>query len=192
MRRRPRHPTVPSRPWTPAERKVVLHGFLGRLSVAIEPLVVGIFFALMPVGLLLRKQETALLLTPIFAFGALVFLAYATILMVPSTRALLETFGRIYSVDGYVRYTRRATDGHLTFWVAVLDSDRCVLGEWPLNAWPRAIGDRELWPALVEFSQHGGIHRIDGRSTGVLPMRLAALGIGVSTDPGLNRESDLI
>jgi hypothetical protein len=35
-------------------------------------------------------------------------------------------------------------------------------------------------PAHVEFSHYGGIHRIDGRSTGVLPARLPALGIGAS------------
>ena len=81
-----------------------LRGFFGRLSVAIEPLVVALFFSLLPLGLLLRRQETAHLLAPIFGLGALMFLAYAIALMVPCTRALLDTFGRIYSVDGYVRY----------------------------------------------------------------------------------------
>lgn len=182
-----RHETVPSRPWTRAERRVVLQGFFGRLSVAIEPLIVGAFFSLLPVGLFLRKQETALLLTPVFGLAGLGFLAYAIILMVPCTRALIETFGPIYIVDGYVQYLRRAENGHISYSVAALDADRVILGEWPLSAWPKAIGERELWPALVEFSPHGGIHRIDGRPTGVLPASMPALGIGVAADDRLKR-----
>lgn len=170
-----------SRPWTRAERRVVLRGFFGRLSVAIEPLVVALFFSLLPLGLLLRRQETAHLLAPIFGLGALMFLAYAIALMVPCTRALLDTFGRIYSIDGYVRY-RDATKPYEapSYFAAVLDADRCVLGEWPLGTRPRALDRRELWPALIEFCRYGGILRIDGRSTGVLPEHLPPLGIGAS------------
>jgi hypothetical protein len=187
MLRRSRHETVPSRPWTRAERRVVLQGFFGRLSVAVEPLIIGVFFSLLPLGLFLRKQETALLLTPVFGLGALGFFAYAIILMIPCTRALFETFGPIYTVDGYVHYRRRAENGHMSFSAAVLDAHRVVLGEWPLSTWPQAIGERELWPALVEFSPYGGIHRIDGHPTGVLPARISALGIGVAADDRLKR-----
>ena len=165
----------------------MLQGFFGRLSVAVEPLIIGAFFSLLPLGLFLRKQETALLLTPVFGLAALGFLAYAIILMVPCTRALFETFGPIYIVDGYVHYLRRAENGGITYAVAVLDAERVILGEWALSVWPKAIGDRELWPALVEFSPYGGIHRIDGHSTGVLPGRIPALGIGVAADDRLKR-----
>ena len=34
--------------------------------------------------------------------------------------------------------------------------------------------------ARVEYSEYGGIHRIDGRSTGVLPESLPTLGIGAT------------
>jgi hypothetical protein len=182
---------VASRPWTRAERRVVLRGFFGRLSVAIEPLIVALFFSLLPVGLLLRRQESAHLLGPIFGLGAAMFFTYAIALMVPSTRALLDTFGRIYSVDGYVRY-RDATRPYEapSYFAAVLDAHRCVLGEWQLDARPRALDRRELWPALVEFCSYGGILRIDGRSTGVLPEQLPPLGIGAAQQAFADRSRD--
>ena len=154
------------RAWTRAERRVVARGFLGRLTIAIEPLIVAIFLALLPIGLLLRQQEVAPLLAPIFAAAAIGFLAYAIALIWPSAHAVLETFGPIYTVDGYIRYrTSPTAQGY----VAVLSHDRQVLGEWPLRELPSWSGKRELWPALVEFSRNGGIHKIDGRPTGVLP-----------------------
>jgi len=160
---------------------VVLRGFFGRLTIAIEPLIVAVFFALLPLGLLLRHQEIVLFIAPIFAFAALTFLAYGIALIVPSARAVLETFEPIYVVDGYVHY--RAADGmRAQHAVAVLSADRQTLGEWPLREWPASIGRRNLWPVLVEFSRYGGIHKIDGRPTGVLPAEIAPFGIGVAQD----------
>jgi len=98
---------------------------------------------------------------------------------VPPARAVLETFAPIYTVDGYVRY-RTAPAAHPKYYVAVLTADRETLGEWPLREWPSSIGERVLWPVLVEFSPHGGIHRIDGRTTGVLPTETTPLGIGIA------------
>ena len=184
MRRRQREwqsPDVARRAWTRAERRVVLRGFFGRLSIAIEPLIVAVFFALLPIGLLLRRQEIALLLAPIFAFAAIAFLAYAIALIVPSGHALLETFAPIYTVDGYIRY-RTSRTAQPEYYVAVLSADQRTLGEWPLSEWPPSIGRRELWPVLVEFSRYGGIHKIDGRPTGVLPSEIAPLGVGVAQD----------
>jgi hypothetical protein len=172
---------VARRTWTRAERRVVLRGFLGRLTIAIEPLVVAGFFALLPIGLLLRRQEIALLLAPIFAGAAIAFLAYAIVLIVPPARAVLATFAPIYTVDGYVRY-RAAQAAPPEYYVAVLSADREMLGEWPLHEWPASIGERELWPVMVEFSRYGGIHKIDGRATGVLPAKLAPFGVGVARD----------
>src|ERR1700676_1653421 len=172
---------VARRAWTRAERRVVLRGFFGRLSIAIEPLIVAVFFALLPIGLVLQKQEIALLLAPIFAFAAITFLAYAIALIVPSAHAVLETFAPIYTVDGYVRY-RALRTAPPEYYVAVLSADREALGEWPLREWPRSIGQRELWPVLVEFSRHGGIHKIDGRPTGVLPSEIAPFGVGVAQE----------
>jgi hypothetical protein len=186
---RERHPSdVARRAWTRAERRVVLRGFFGRLSIAIEPLVVAVFFALLPIGLLLRQQEIALLLAPIFAFAAIAFLAYATALIVPSAHAVLQTFAPIYTVDGYVRY-RALRKAQPEYYVAVLSADRQTLGEWPLREWPPSIGQRELWPVLVEFSRYGGIHKIDGRSTGVLPAEIAPFGVGVAARDAERRAS---
>ena len=172
---------VARRAWTRAERRVVLRGFLGRLSIAVEPLVVAVFFAVLPVVLALQKQELALLVAPIFGFAALAFLAYAIVLIVPSAHAVLETFAPIYMVDGYIEY-RASEDVPPQYYVAVLSADRQKLGEWALREWPRSIGKRVLWPVIVEFSRYGGIHKIDGRPTGVLPSEISPLGIGVAKD----------
>jgi len=180
-RREPPGFDVARRPWRRAERRVVLRGFFGRFTIAIEPLIVGIFFALLPIGLLLRRQEIALLLAPIFAVGAIAFFLYAIFLIAPSARAVLETFAPIYTVDGYVRYRATGTSPP-EYFVAVLNAERQVLGEWPLRQWPKSIGDRLLWPVVVEFSRYGGIHKIDGRSTGVLPADISPFGVGVARD----------
>jgi hypothetical protein len=181
--------SVALRRWTRAERRVVFRGFIGRFGIAIEPLIVAAFFSLLPIGLVLRKQETALLLAPIFGCAALAFLAYAVVLLLPSVRAMMETFGSILVVDGYVQYRRRQQPGGATYSVAVLDSERAVLGEWPLREWPSSIGERDTWPALVEFSRLGGIHRIDGRLTGVLPSEIAPFGIGIAQHAAVRRAS---
>jgi hypothetical protein len=173
-------PDVARRAWTRAERRVVLRGFFGRATIAIEPLIVALFFALLPVGLLLRRQEIALLSAPIFGWAAIAFLAYAVALMVPAVRALFETFAPIYVVDGYIRY--RTSPKAPEYFVAVLSADGKTLGEWPLHEWPRSIGKRELWPVLVEFSRYGGVHKIDGRPTGVLPAEIAPFGVGIARD----------
>jgi hypothetical protein len=152
----------------------VLRGFVGRASIAIEPLIVALFFSLLPVALFLRKQESAHLLAPIFGLGAVAFFAYAVFLMLPVGRALFQTFGLIHSVDGYIRYREESPQ----YFAAVLDADRHLLGEWALSERPRALEVRALWPALVEYCDHGGILRIDGRSTGVLPESIPPLGIG--------------
>ncbi len=179
---------VARRAWTRAERRVVLRGFLGRLTIAIEPLIVAVFFALLPIGLLLRRQEIALLLAPIFAGAAIAFLAYAIVLIAPAARAVLETFAPIYTVDGYVRY-RTAHEEQREYYVAVLSADRETLGEWPLREWPPSIGRREIWPVMVEFSRYGGIHKIDGHFTGVLPAEIAPFGVGVARDAARRRSS---
>ena len=152
---------------------------LGRLAIAVEPLTIALFFIALCTGLLMRHQEGAILIAPIFGVAALLFLAYAAVLMISVTRAVIETYGPIYVVDGYVRY--RAVDVKFqdtAYFVAVLDERRNVLGEWPLSCRPPAIDRADPWPALVEFTPYGGIHRIDGRSTGVLPDDIPTFGIG--------------
>lgn len=158
-----------------------MRGFWGRLAIAVEPFTIAIFFIALSAGLLLRRQEGAILIAPIFGVAALLFLAYAVVLMVSVTRAVIESFGSIFVVDGYVRY--RAVEARFrdtVYLVAVLDEQRNVLGEWPLAQRPPALDRADPWPALVEFTPYGGIHRIDGRSTGVLPdeHEIPTFGIG--------------
>ncbi len=161
---------------------MVLRGFWGRAIIAVEPLVIAALFAAMPVLLVLRKQETARYIGPIFAVASVLFLIYAIVLMVPCTRALIESFTRIYSVDGYVRYRgqSRYEDEPPIYYAAVLDAHERVIGEWPLRERPKALDHAERWPAVVEFTPYGGIHRIDGRSTGVLPDDIPPFGMGVA------------
>jgi hypothetical protein len=157
----------------------VLRGFWGRFFIAVEPLAIFLCFGTLAVVLLLRHQEGAIFIAPIFAGAALLFLTYAFVLMLSVTKAVLETFGSIWVVDGYVRYrAHTARDRDTAYFVAVLNERRDVLGEWPLADRPHALEAREPWPALVEFTHHGGILRIDGQSTGVLPDDFPPLGIG--------------
>ena len=169
----------PRRPWRAAERRVVLRGFWGRFFIAVEPLAIFVCFATLAAVLLLRHQEGAIFIAPIFAGAALLFLTYAFVLMLSVTRAVFETFGRSGSSTGTCAIERmpRAI-GSTVYFVAVLDERRDVLGEWRLADRPHALEAREPWPALVEFTRHGGILRIDGQSTGVLPDDIPPLGIG--------------
>jgi hypothetical protein len=166
-----------SRTWSKAERRVVLRGSLGRMTIAIEPLIVGLFFLILPIGLLWRGQEIAHLVAPIFALGAIAFITYAIVLATPCIRASFETLLPIYTVNGYIRYRE---DGG-AYYVAVLNADRHVLGEWPMKGSSPVAGGG-LYPAVVEFSRYGGIHKIDGRPTGVLPTEISALGVGIAQD----------
>jgi hypothetical protein len=171
--------SIARRPWRPSERRVVRRGFWGRFFIAVEPITISVFFAALAVGLLVRQQEGAIFVAPIFAGASVLFAIYATILMLPVTRAVIETFGPIWIVDGYVRYRMALVPFQdPSYYVAVLDERGDVLGEWPLNRRPDAIDRSDPWPAHVEFTEYGGVLRIDGRSTGVLPDDIPALGIG--------------
>jgi hypothetical protein len=174
------------RPWRPSERLVVLHGFFGRLCIAIEPILCGTMFLALTIGMWFVRTDPShpddhnmVVLSPIFGLGVVACIFYALALMLAPTRALLQTFRPIYIVDGYVRYrppdAESAVDSN--GYVAVLTEDSSIACEWP------TIGDAPLRtmtiPALSEFSEYGGIHRIDGRPTGVLPDRIARFGVGI-------------
>ena len=181
------------RMWTRSERRVVLNGLLGRLLIAIEPIICFIVFGgltsalvFVPLpGTKMTRWESAIVIAPIFGLAAVAFLIYAVAVLFGPLRALIQTFSPIYIVDGYLRYRRpdRATEGDSNGYVAVLNEDRLAIAEWPtLGEVP--LPD-SLRPAMIEFSYFGGIHRIDGRSTGVLPESFAAAGIGSHGPPGL-------
>ena len=166
------------RAWTKAERKIVIQGFLGRLLLAIEPAICGAVFLALTLGMIFNKNTGIIILAPVFAVGVLAFGFYAFAVMLAPVRALLHSLGPIYIVDGYVRYrgrdNRSAEDSN--GYIAVLTDQHVVACEWP------TLGDVELpdhtRPSLCEFSVYGGVHSIDGRSTGVLPGRIPSFGVG--------------
>jgi hypothetical protein len=174
-----------SRPWTERERFVVWRGMTGRFAIAIEPLLGMGFFSFLAWGVIWRarvsKPHDLWILSPLFGLMALGFAAYFIAVMVAPLIAYLQTFKPIYILDGYVRYRGPDPDSDLgsSGYAAVLFEDRQLCCEW------ECYGTKKLpsltLPALAEFSEYGGIHKIDGKSTGVLPdedLPLLAIGIG--------------
>ncbi len=191
------HPTtaLARRAWTKKERAVVWRGLTGRLSLAIEPLLGMLFMGVLTWGIVYRAQHvpsdaTLIKISWIFAVGAIAFGGYFIAVLVAPTIAYLQTFRPIYILDGYVRYREpddRSQPGACGY-AAVLFPDRTVAGEWE---W---LGKKRLpnvtIPALVEFSDYAGIHKIDGRPTGLLPdEEIPLLAIGIATRRG--RRADL-
>ena len=171
------------RPWTADERRGVWRGLMGRLAIAAEPILGTIVFLFLTWGVYLRAQHTEqsiIVLVPVFAVGALGFTAYGIALMVAPIRAFLQTFAPIYIVDGYVRYRGpdEFSDLDSTGYVAVLFENRDVACEWEAFG-KKPLPERTI-PALAEFSTYAGIHKIDGRSTGLLPDHSTPLNIGLA------------
>lgn len=176
------------RPWTRAERSVVLHGVAGRMCIAIEPILCGTVFTILTIGMFVVRtdptrptEHNMVILAPIFAIGVLASIAHAIALLRTPFRALRQTFRPIYIVDGYIRHrtvdtkSPEGTNGY----VAVLDESSRPICEWhTLGTIPLAP---LMQPARTEFSEYGGIHRIDGRRTGVLPEKINSLGVGIAS-----------
>ncbi len=154
-----------------------------------------LFMALLAWGIVYRAHHVASDATLgkiawIFGLGSIVFGAYFIAVLVAPFIAYLQTFRPIYVLDGYIRYREPddSSQPNACGYAAALFPDRSIAGEWE---W---LGKRPLpnltLPALVEFSLYGGIHRIDGKPTGVLPdEELPALTIGIATRHG--RKTDL-
>jgi hypothetical protein len=186
-----RRATLIRRPWSRAERRVVLHGCAGRLCIAIEPIICGAVFLVLTIGMFVVRTDPAhptehnmVILAPIFAVGVLASAAHGIAVMLTPIRALLQTLRPIFIVDGYVRYRAadaRSPDGSNGY-VAVLDESSNVACEW------HTLGDTPIapmtLPSLCEFSEYGGIHRVDGRLTGVLPEKIATFGVGIASRRG--------
>jgi hypothetical protein len=180
--------TLIRRAWTRAERRVVLHGFVGRSCIAIEPVLCGAVFVVLTIGMSIARtdptrpgEHNLLILTPIFGFAVLACIAHAAAVMVAPASALFHSFRPIFIVDGYVRY--RAPDMNSPVgsngYAAVLNADLSTAFEWPtLGDIARTAHTR---PALCQFSEFGGIHAIDGRSTGVLPGTIPGCGVGIAS-----------
>ena len=160
-------------------------GMLGRLTIAVEPAVIALLFGWFAYWIGTHGRADAThndwIFAIIFLPGAAAFAIYAVVLMVGPVKALRETYEPIFIVDGYVR-TRGRDDfslGGSNGYVAVLTESRQVACEWPT----RGAGDMPfaVAPAMLEFSEYGGIHTIDGKGTGVLPDEFPTLGVGVNT-----------
>jgi hypothetical protein len=177
------------RPWTDRERLIVWRGLTGRFAIAIEPLLGLVFMVFLTCGIIYRAQHVPadrdlIKIAWIFALGEIAFLGYFIAVLVAPFNAYLQTFKPIYVVDGYVRYRRKDAVSEIdaTGYVATLFEDKSTACEW------ECYGEKELpdltIPALVEFSQWAGIHKIDGKSTGLLPDEIPVLAIGIAPRKG--------
>ncbi len=127
----------------------------------------------------MTRYESAIIVAPIFGLAAAACLGWLIAVLWAPLRAIRQTFAPIFIVDGYVRYRRpdRQTEGGSNGYIAVLGADRRPVAEWP------SLGHRPLHdtirPAHIEFSYHGGIHRVDGQSTGIVPDAVRPAGVGM-------------
>ncbi len=176
---------VARRPWTPRERRIVWRGLTGRFAIAIEPLIGAIFFSILTWGIVWRAHAAGrpdlVVLAPIFGFAAAGFVGYMIAVLFAPIRAFAQTFKDIYVLDGYVRYRgpdlQSETDS--SGYVAVLFADRGLAYEWETFG-KESLPEKTI-PAMVEFSEYGGVHCIDGRATGVIPdTDLPLLSIGIA------------
>jgi hypothetical protein len=184
----PRARLLVRRPWTERERTIVWRGLTGRFALAIEPLIGMLFMAFLTLGIVWRSHHvesdaTLIKIAPIFAIGMLAFAAYFVVVLVAPLAAYVQTFKPIYLLDGYVRYREpdNGSQGDGCGYVAALFPDRSVACEWE---W---LGKKRLpnatIPAMVEFSAYAGIHKVDGKPTGLLPdEELPLLAIGIARE----------
>jgi hypothetical protein len=176
------------RAWTDRERNIVARGLNGRMAIAIEPLLGAVFFAILTWGIVWRAHHVAsdatlVKIAPIFAIGSIAFLGYLIAVMVAPLAAYMQTFKPIYILDGYVRYRARDERSRedASGYIAALFPDRSVACEWEfLGSAP--LRDATI-PSMIEFSTYAGIHKIDGKSTGLLPEGdFPTLAIGIARE----------
>ena len=177
------------RNWTERERKIVWRGLTGRFAIAIEPLLGLVFMTFLTVGIIYRAHHVEadrdlIKIAWIFGIGAIAFLGYFVAVLVAPFIAYLQTFKPIYIVDGYVRYREPDTASEIdgAGYIATLFEDLSVVCEW------ECFGSKKLpnktIPAMVEFSVFAGIHKIDGRNTGLLPDEIPTLAVGIAPRKG--------
>jgi hypothetical protein len=177
-----RRATLVMRPWSHDERRIVQRGTLGRFLIAIEPALIAVVFGWFGYWLGTHGRSDAThddwIFSIIFVPGALVFAIYAVMLLIRPFHALRQTYEPIFVVDGFIRTRGRddfsASDSN--GYVAVLTDERRVACEWPAHGKLELPFDER--PAMLEFSEFGGVHTVDGRRTGVLPEDFPVLGIG--------------
>jgi hypothetical protein len=177
------------RSWTDAERDIVWRGLTGRMAIAIEPLLGLIFMVILTWGIVYRSQHVAaerdlVKIAWIFGLGAICFAIYFVAVLVAPFVAYLQTFKPIYKIDGYVRYREpddKSSD-EASGYIATCFEDETVACEWEFFG--KKPLSNAMIPAMIEFSAYAGIHKIDGRSTGLLPDALPALAIGIAPRKG--------
>jgi hypothetical protein len=181
------------RRWTESERKVVWRGLTGRFAIAIEPLIGMVFMIFLTWGIVYRAQHVAkehdlIKIAWIFALGAIAFTGYFVAVLVAPFIAYLQTYKPIYKVDGYVRYREpdETSSDEGRGYIATLFEDESVACEWEYFG-PKPLENATI-PAMIEFSIFAGIHKIDGRSTGLLPENLPPLAIGIAPRKGTHPE----
>jgi hypothetical protein len=175
------------RPWRADERRVVARGVAGRALTALEPAAIGglLLWASFALALRVNVQQgqpvhDELPIAVIFAPVAIAFFIYAFWLVSEPIRALRQTYQPIFIVDGYVRtrgrddFSERGSCGY----VAALTADLRVAAEWPARG-PEEYAHTQR-AALLEFTEYGGLHAIDGRPTGILPADFPAFGVGAN------------
>jgi hypothetical protein len=184
------------RSWTPTERRVVWRALRGRFAIAIEPLLGLLLMTFLTVGIIYRAQHVAadrdlVKIAWIFGLGAICFAGYFVAVLVAPLVAYMQTFKPIYIVDGYVRYREpdKISEIDGAGYVATLFEDRTVAAEWECFGKKR-LPNRTI-PALVEFSLHAGIHKIDGKSTGLIPDEIPPQVIGITRRKGDHPENHL-
>jgi len=178
------------RPWRAAERRVVIRGVAGRAVTALEPAAIGGILLWVAVALALRvtvdqgqpvraEMPIALIFVPV----AVAFFIYAGWLVSEPLRALRQTYEPIFILDGYVRTRGRDDFSERGFcgYVAAVTADLRVAGEWPARG-PIEY-THSMRAALLEFTEYGGLHAIDGRPTGILPADFPTFGIGGNRPP---------
>jgi len=145
-------------------------------TIAVESFVLAVGFGVLTV-LQFRHEP---IWAPLILLMALSFAAYTVGLLIKPISAVLATRRPIFKVDGYLRLRGRdaknapGESGYL----AVLTEGGDLAGEWPLRGeHPQAY---DIGPAMIEFSEYGGVHTIDGTSTGALPLDFPALGVGLN------------
>lgn len=167
-----------------------MRGVAGRALTALEPAAIGGLLVWAAITLALRVSidqgqpvHTELPVAMVFAPVALGFFVYAGWLVSEPLRALRQTREPIFILDGYMRTRGRddLSERGSCGYIAALTPDLRVAGEWP------ALGPSEfpnqLRPALLEFTEYGGVHAIDGRPTGILPVDFPAFGVGGNRPP---------
>jgi hypothetical protein len=178
------------RSWRTAERRVVIRGLAGRALTALEPAAIGGVLLWVAAVLALRVSiddgqpiHAGLPIALIFAPVAVGFFFYAAWLVCEPLRALRETYEPVFIVDGFVRTRGRDdfSDRGSCGYIAALTADSRVACEWPARG-PTEFA-HSARAALLEFSEYGGLHTIDGRPTGILPADFPAFGVGGNRPP---------